>query len=211
MSRKRATEEIEDVKEGSTDLHPLPAGWCWATLEEISEIVGGITKDQKRQQTTTTREVPYLRVANVQRGYLDLGEMKTILADEEEIKALRLKKGDVLFTEGGDRDKLGRGWVWNEEIEECIHQNHIFRARPRLTLVEPKFVSYHGNYFGQDWFTKAGKQTTNLASINKGILRQFPVPIAPIGEQRRIVAKPSKNSSRTWTPGFSRLSELRRT
>lgn len=189
MSRKRTTEEGEGSDNGLANLPPLPAGWCWTTLEEIAEIVGGITKDQKRRQTTSTREVPYLRVANVQRGYLDLGEMKTILADEGDIKALRLEKGDILFTEGGDRDKLGRGWVWNEEIEECIHQNHIFRARPLLTLVEPKFVSYHGNHFGQDWFTKAGKQTTNLASINKGILRRFPVPVAPIEEQRRIVAR----------------------
>lgn len=135
------------------------------------------------------REVPYLRVANVQRGYLDLEEIKTIHADQGELDTLRLKKGDILFTEGGDRDKLGRGWVWNDEIEVCIHQNHIFRARPRLQFVDPKFVSYHGNFFGQDWFTRTGKQTTNLASINKGVLSRFPVPLAPINEQRRIVAK----------------------
>jgi type I restriction enzyme S subunit len=135
------------------------------------------------------REVPYLRVANVQRGYLDLEEVRTILADADEIEALRLRKGDILFTEGGDRDKLGRGWVWNNEINECIHQNHIFRARPHLELVSPKFVSFHGNFFGQDWFARTGKQTTNLASINKGVLSRFPVPLAPINEQHRIVAK----------------------
>ena len=75
------------------------------------------------------------------------------------------------------------------QIENCIHQNHIFRARPHLALIHPKFVSYHGNFFGQDWFTKTGKQTTNLASINKGVLSRFPVPLAPINEQTRIVAK----------------------
>jgi type I restriction enzyme S subunit len=132
------------------------------------------------------REVPYLRVANVQRGFLDLTEVKTILAESDEIDALRLMAGDVLFTEGGDRDKLGRGWVWNNEIADCIHQNHIFRARLHLAAIEPRFVSWHGNYFGQKWFTQTGKQTTNLASINKSILRQFPVPVAPLNEQRRI-------------------------
>lgn len=173
----------------TTDLPQLPRGWCWVTLETIAEIEGGITKDQKRPRSSTMREVPYLRVANVQRGFLNLAEMKTILAEEEEIQALRLLQGDILFTEGGDRDKLGRGWVWNGELAECIHQNHIFRARPRRELVEPKFVSYHGNYFGQKWFVRTGKQTTNLASINKGVLRRFPVPVAPLNEQRRIVAK----------------------
>ena len=79
--------------------------------------------------------------------------------------------------------------VWNEEIEACIHQNHIFRARPIPSIAEPKFISFHGNFFGQKWFTRTGKQTTNLASINKGVLRRFPVPLAPLNEQRRIVAK----------------------
>jgi len=170
-------------------LPPLPVGWCWTTLDTIADIEGGITKDQKRKHDGPVRDVPYLRVANVQRGYLDLGEMKSITAPESVIEALRLIAGDILFTEGGDRDKLGRGWVWAAELPECIHQNHIFRARPCPEVVVPKFVSMHGNFFGQNWFTRTGKQTTNLASINKGVLRSFPVPIAPLNEQRRIVAK----------------------
>ena len=173
----------------TTALPVLPYGWCWTTLETVANIVGGITKDQKRPHLSGMREVPYLRVANVQRGFLDLTEIKMILAEKDEIQALRLQPGDILFTEGGDRDKLGRGWVWNGEIEECIHQNHIFRARPCVCLVDPKFISYHGNYFGQKWFVRTGKQTTNLASINKGVLSRFPVPVAPRNEQSRIVAK----------------------
>jgi len=173
----------------TANLPALPDGWCWATLGALADIEGGITKDQKRPQTPTMREVPYLRVANVQRGFLDLAEVKTIWAEEAEINALRLERGDILFTEGGDRDKLGRGWVWGGEVADCIHQNHIFRARVFLRLVESKFVSYHGNSFGQRWFVRTGKQTTNLASINKSVLSRFPVPIPPPEEQRQIVAE----------------------
>src|SRR5437868_1883761 len=126
MARNRQQTEPVDY----STLPKLPPGWCWTSLETIADIEGGITKDQKRRHDGPVREVPYLRVANVQRGYLDLTELKTILATEEEIESLRLCPGDILFTEGGDRDKLGRGWVWNGEVEECIHQNHIFRARP---------------------------------------------------------------------------------
>ena len=70
------------------------------------------------------RAVPYLRVANVQRGYLDIREIKKIDALETDIDALRFRIGDVLFNEGGDRDKLGRGWIWQGELPECIHQDH---------------------------------------------------------------------------------------
>ena len=156
-------------------------------MEMLAEIVGGITKDQGRSRVPEMQEIPYLRVANVQRGYLDLTEVKTILASPEDMDALRLRAGDVLFTEGGDRDKLGRGWVWNDELRECIHQNHVFRARMIGLAMESKFVSFHGNTFGQEWFARTGKQTTNLASINMGVLRRFPVAIPPATEQREIV------------------------
>jgi len=170
-------------------LPRLPEGWCSALLGDIADITSGITKGQRHRRGTELREVPYLRVANVQRGFLDLEAITFIAATEDKIQALRLQVGDVLFTEGGDRDKLGRGWVWSGEIEECIHQNHIFRARLLSPDINPKFVSYHGNSFGQDWFLRNGKQTTNLASINQSVLRRFPVPIPPSKEQRRIVAK----------------------
>lgn len=132
----------------------------WTTLGEIAEVVGGVTKDSKRQGDSTFVEVPYLRVANVQRGYLDLREITTIRVSPEKASVLRLEPGDILFNEGGDRDKLGRGWVWQGEIGDCIHQNHVFRARLLTTNFDPKFVSMHGNTFGRTWFEQMGKQTT---------------------------------------------------
>lgn len=95
--------------------------------------------------------------------------------------------GDVLFNEGGDRDKLGRGWVWEGQVAECIHQNHVFRARLVSNDIPPKLVSWCGNSYGQLWFMRTGKQSTNLASINLTVLRSFPVPLAPAREQEAIV------------------------
>ena len=170
-------------------LPELPQGWVWASLDMLGEIASGVAKGTKRDASVVVREVPYLRVANVQRGYLDLAEVKTILATERDIAELTLHAGDVLFNEGGDRDKLGRGWVWREEVANCIHQNHVFRMRPVLPEVLPELVSHHGNTFGKQWFQSAGKQTTNLASINMGMLREFPVPLAPAAEQKAILGQ----------------------
>lgn len=166
----------------------LSGDWPWTTLGEIAAIAGGVTKDSKRQGDPAFVEVPYLRVANVQRGFLDLAEVSTIRVPGEKAKALELIPGDVLFNEGGDRDKLGRGWVWSGEIPRCIHQNHVFRARVNGDF-DPRFVSWHGNTFGQRWFEQNGRQTTNLASINLTTLKRFPVPAPPLEEQRRIVAE----------------------
>ncbi|MYC36657.1 MAG: hypothetical protein F4X66_07050 [Chloroflexi bacterium] len=204
LAQRRARWESQEKRRGkyrepsspdTSALPQLPKGWTWTSLEAISELKGGVTKGQRYTSEQMLREVPYLRVANVQRGFLDLERITTIETSEENIERLRLNPGDVLFTEGGDRDKLGRGWVWNGEIEECIHQNHVFRARPLSDSVIPEFVSWWGNSFGQDFFSRFGKQTTNLASINLTVLSQFPIPLPPLAEQRRIVAEVERRLS----------------
>ena len=166
----------------------------WARLDSIATLKGGITVDSKRQDSTA-RTVPYLRVANVQRGYLDLSEVKTINAPASDIDALRLRNGDILFNEGGDRDKLGRGWIWEDQLADCIHQNHVFRARLLSSDIQPKLVSWWGNSFGKDYFQREGKQTTNLASINLTKLSAFPVPVPPLDEQHRIVMEVDRRLS----------------
>jgi len=177
----------EPVQPDATNLPELPEGWKWASLDMLGEIASGVAKGSKRNNSIVVREVPYLRVANVQRGYLDLAEVKSILATEREIAELTLQDGDVLFNEGGDRDKLGRGWVWRNQVAECIHQNHVFRMRPYIEAIQSELISHHGNTFGKLWFQKMGKQTTNLASINMTMLRMFPVPVAPAAEQQEIL------------------------
>jgi type I restriction enzyme S subunit len=179
----------EPVQPDTTGLPALPQGWVWASLDMLGEIASGVAKGSKRAPEVEVREVSYLRVANVQRGYLDLSEVKTILATERDIADLTLQAGDILFNEGGDRDKLGRGWVWRDEVSSCIHQNHVFRMRPYLAEVLPELISHHGNTFGKTWFQSAGKQTTNLASINMSMLRMFPVPLGPAAEQRVLLTQ----------------------
>ena len=180
---------VEPEPPDTSGFPELPEGWCWTTLDSIAEVKGGLAKGQTRRVGSLLMEVPYLRVANVQRGRLDLSSVKTIEATEEEIAELLLVPGDVLLNEGGDRDKLGRGWVWNGELPTCIHQNHVFRARLFLGCVLPKFVSCYANSQGQAYFQSQGKQTTNLASISLSKLRRLPVAVPPTREQERILAE----------------------
>jgi type I restriction enzyme S subunit len=176
-------------------VHSDAATWKTMRLGSIAELKGGVTKGQKRKPGALLKSVSYLRVANVQRGFLDLSEVKEIEATPDEIAELRLMPGDVLFNEGGDRDKLGRGWVWQGEISLCIHQNHVFRARIKNEEIEPKFLSWYGNSAGQAYFFAEGKHTTNLASINLTKLSNLPVPIPPHQDQQSIVAEVERRLS----------------
>ena len=219
LSKRRVQREAQEKRRGRykepmspdvSDLPKLPEGWVWATLHQISDLKGGATKGRRYRAGESLTEVPYLRVANVQRGYLDLSEIKTIEVTQEVADQLALVPGDILFTEGGDRDKLGRGWVWKGELDGCIHQNHIFRSRLLLSEMHPEFVSWWGNSFGQTFFEQSGKQTTNLASINLSVLSSFPVPLPPLAEQRRIVAEVEQRLSVAQKAEASVEANLRR-
>lgn len=162
--------------------------WIDVRLGQISDVQGGVTKDSKKQ-SLADEDVPYLRVANVQRGYIDLAELKTIRIPTAKLETLLLRPGDVLFNEGGDIDKLGRGWVWEDQIPRCAFQNHVFRARLHDLRNQPKYISWWGNHRGLEYFLRSGKQTTNLASINKTMLCNLPILLPSPEEQTEIVRR----------------------
>lgn len=169
-------------------LPNIPQSWSWKRLEEIADVVGGVTKDKKKQSDPSLPEVPYLRVANVQRGRLDLSVVSVIRVPEAKAHQLALKSGDVLLNEGGDRDKLGRGWVWENQVPGAIHQNHVFRARVRNNAIHPKLLSWYANSVSH-WFEVNGKQSVNLASISLSKIKKLPVPVPPLDEQGSIVER----------------------
>lgn len=170
-------------------LQPLPSGWSWNRLEDLASVVGGVTKDSKKQADPSFVDVPYLRVANVQRGRLDLTSISRIRVAPAKLESLRLQPGDVLMNEGGDRDKLARGWVWNGEVKDCIHQNHVFRARATEDRIHPKLLAWAANSLGSEWAARNGKQSVNLASISLTKIKLMPIPVPPMGDQPAIVRR----------------------
>ena len=161
-----------------------PMGWPEGlSLGQVAHIVSGVTKGRK-PRGSITRQVPYLAVANVQDRHLDLGHVKTIEATEAEVARYRLQIGDLLLTEGGDPDKLGRGSLWDEQIPECIHQNHVFRVRLLDGRFTPMYVNWLvGSERGKRYFLRSAKQTTGIASINLTQLRAFPLVVPPLALQ----------------------------
>jgi len=158
-------------------------------LGEVAVIASGVTKGRKVGDVPT-RAVPYLAVANVQDKALNLAGVKEIEATEAEIKRYRLQRNDLLLTEGGDPDKLGRGTLWNDELPECIHQNHIFRVRLTHPDVLPLFLNWLvGSSRGKAYFLRSAKQTTGIASINMTQLRDFPLLLPPLALQETFATR----------------------
>ena len=155
-------------------------------LDELAEIRTGLALGKKNGgQDLVSR--PYLRVANVLDGALDLTEMKTVEVRTDELERYELREGDVLMTEGGDFDKLGRGTVWLGQVEGCLHQNHVFAVRSNASLLLPAYLAAIARSpYGKRYFLSCAKKTSNLASINKKQLSSFPVLWAPLDVQHQV-------------------------
>jgi type I restriction enzyme S subunit len=166
-----------------------PKGWeDSSVLDSHADIVSGITKGRKLGDKPV-REVPYLAVANVQDKYLKLDVVKSIPATENEIRRYRILRNDLLLTEGGDPDKLGRGSLWTADLPDCIHQNHVFRVRITSSQVDPVYLNWIvGSRRGKDYFLRSAKQTTGIASINMKQLKAFPMLLPPLPLQQQFAA-----------------------
>ena len=167
----------------------VPQGWEWGKFGDLALISSGVTLGRK---TTIDSPIllPYLRVANVQRWHLNLASLKELIIDRTELERFQLLNGDLLITEGGDWDKVGRTTIWRDELPACLHQNHIFKARGTSLDWNPVWAElYLNSPVARTYFSSSAKQTTNLASINMTQLKNCAFPLPPLAEQSRIVAR----------------------
>jgi restriction endonuclease S subunit len=182
-----SVDEAERVPVRETPYGMVPSHWDKMALGDCAYVQTGVTKGRKLEGEKTV-EVPYLRVANVQDGYLVLSEIKHIRIREREVERYILREGDVLLTEGGDFDKLGRGFVWRGQIQNCVHQNHVFAVRTGGEILLPEYLAYLiQSRYGKAYFLEVAHRTTNLASINSTKLKAFPVLVPPFFEQEEII------------------------
>lgn len=177
------------------ELGSIPAHWQVKRLKFLGEVRSGVAKGKDIGEKATV-SLPYLRVANVQDGYVDLTDVQNIEVAESDAQRYLLRKGDVLMNEGGDNDKLGRGTVWEGQIDPCIHQNHVFAVRLYdLDLAEwvARFTSTDA---ARSYFFLRSKQSTNLASINQSNVRELPVPLPPAAERKAILEEVRSTAAR---------------
>lgn len=179
LVRQATLDDLMRSEVSSTEYRPL---------EAVASVRTGLAKNAGRQGEKIS--LPYLRVANVQDGWIDLSEVKTVDVDPAAVSRYSLQPGDVLLTEGGDYDKLGRGGVWTGEIDPCLHQNHVFAVRPdRLRLSSAFLALLTQSYLGRAYFLSCAKRTTNLASINSSQLKKLPVPVLSLSRQQEIASE----------------------
>ncbi|MBZ4319139.1 hypothetical protein [Streptomyces huiliensis] len=173
---------------GDGTLPDLPERWRWTRLHDVAEVTRGITPSGTQEWNPADTDVSCLRVANVQRGRLDLDDVRTIRLPPSRAEAARLRAGDVLLTGGGSIDSLGRGWIWEDQLPHCVPHSHVFRARITTHQLHPVLLAWHANGLGRQWCHRNATQSAGPASISLARIRLMPVPVAPVDEQHHLVA-----------------------
>lgn len=186
--------EKEQKKFDKTDLitddeipFVLPVEWMWCRLGDIQEVSSGIQKTPKRKPDKNP--IPYLAVANVRRGYVDLDQVKEFEVSNEEVEKFLLKYNDILIIEGnGSANEIGRCAIWKEEIKPCVHQNHIIKSRNYLDLILPEYILYYLNSsMGMELMRSKAKTTAGLFNLSTGKVKEIVIPIPSLPEQKEIV------------------------
>jgi type I restriction enzyme S subunit len=174
----------------TTALPELPQGWAWGTVRNVADVMGGLTKNPDREKMAG--KAKYLRVANVQAGSLDLTEMKEIGVTAEDRQRASLHPGDVLVVEGnGSIDQIGRCALWDGEIADCVHQNHIIKVRfddPQMPRWCFKWLlSPHG----RQEIEQVAASTSGLHTLSISKIEALPIPIPPPAEAAEILRRVS--------------------
>lgn len=197
-AKRRMVELLEERDQVELSNLVVPENCQTARLRHFATVHGGITVDASRDAGADAVSRPYLRVANVQAGRLDLAEVTEITLPISLAARATLRKGDVLMTEGGDIDKLGRGTVWEGELEDCLHQNHIFAVRPDPLQLDSWYLSLvTQSDHARAYFESTGVQSTNLASTSSSKILDLPIPVLPALVQREVVVQWNRRSTRT--------------
>lgn len=166
------------------DLDPGPA-----TLGDVADVQGGLQVSAKREALPLT--APYLRVANVHRGRLDLAEVKAIHLTEPELRRTMLRTNDLLFVEGhANPMEVGRVARWDGSVSGCTHQNHLIRGRIDDSRCDSVFAEFWLNSpRGAAHFRRSGNTTSGLNTISASTVRSAPLPSPPLQLQREFASR----------------------
>lgn len=157
------------------------------TIGDVASLRLGFTKGIRSGPLVL---LPYLRAANLTFGELRLADVDEIELEPREATKHRIRPDDVLLTEGGNPWDLGRGWIWEGQIRDCVHQNSVVRVTEFRDDVIPRYVAHLlESRLLRTYFEGQATRTSGVAHLGVAGAAGAPVPMVAIGAQTGLVVK----------------------
>jgi len=160
----------------------LPEGWRQVFLGDVCSSVeyGSASKSKKEGK------IPVLRMGNIQNGKFDWTDL-VYTNDENEIEKYSLRKGDVLFNRTNSPELVGKTAIYQGE-RPAIFAGYLIRINKIESLIDASYLTYYLNSHRARQYGNSVKSFgVNQSNINGTKLKTYPLPLAPLGEQRLIV------------------------
>jgi len=172
--------------------YELPKGWNWVRLGDISQIIGGFAYKSNLFKTEGTRQV--LRLGNIRPDLIRLNENPVFIDDSlgELTSELCLLKNDILITMTGTRSK--HDYLYTVRVEENPMNGVLLYLNQRVGAIRLFSDARYMNLalkveILKDAIFSSATGSANQANIGINNLREWIVPLPPLTEQHRIIAK----------------------
>ena len=176
----------EPVAPDTGTLPELPDGWCWATVDQVSD---GVHYGSSTKTSPDHEGVPVLRMGNIQDGTLSFDNLKYLPPDHSEFPRLLLAAGDLLFNRTNSAELVGKTAVYRGSPDPCSFASYLIRVRmlrPHLSQIVANALN---GPHGRTWVASVVSQQVGQANVNGTKLRAFPFPLPPETEQGEIVRR----------------------
>ena len=167
--------------------------WARTPLATIADVQLGRQRSPKNHVGPNMR--PYLRAANVTWNGLALDDVKEMNFSPIEAETFRLASGDILLSEAsGSASEVGKPAMWHGEIDDCCFQNTLLRVRTRY--LQPTYLLWFFKWLAISGQFARGSRGVGIHHLGAKALSEWDVPVAPLDEQKRIVAVIEEQFSR---------------
>jgi type I restriction enzyme S subunit len=168
----------------ATTLPPLPGGWCWASIDQLSSQV----RNGHSLKPNVTYGVPILRISAVRAFALDLEDVRYLSGAPSDYVVSLIEPRDLLFTRyNGTRSLVGVCAIVPDINKAIVHPDKLIRARPLPIVAVPAFIALAANVGASRQFIEQRIRTTaGQAGVSGSDVKELPVPLPPSLEQEVI-------------------------
>lgn len=164
-------------------LGDIPEHWELRRLKNVCDVVLGKMLCSEDKGGYSLK--PYLKSKNIGWENVIIDDVENMWFSDKELETYRIKKNDLLVSEGGE---VGKTCIWKNELDECYIQNSVHK----LTLFEdclPEYYLFWMGILGEIGYFKSIVNQVSIAHLTRDKIVKVICLYPPFEEQNQIVSQ----------------------